>query len=379
MNNIHINKSRGGACATETTTINPNRQKFLVLSDDGVRYKTTFLDLKSKKFADKLLCDGITLDQEYAIRLCNASKYVGPVMSKVDNPYLESLNAERRIHGLREWDFENVVIPQPDPVGLLREQLLHKSRMPKFTDPDDNRVIYVPTFVDVAATMELMRETAWLCNLILDSTAWQIRLLSNSNLLARLFKDKLIPERHRHRVILGFSTGTLDDSLAGAIEYGIGTARVSERIEALHWLQDEGYRTFGMVCPSLPQFDGDYVRFSREICEAIRVDRCEHVWSEVIDLGGKPLVSTLAGLHGAGFKAQAEALSAVMGQGNKDAREQYDRATFLAHTMHVPAEKLRFLQNVDDANVDWWAAQRVHGAVLLGKAAKRKNLTHVIG
>jgi hypothetical protein len=29
------------------------------------------------------------------------------------------------------------------------------------------------------------------------------------NLLHQLFKDNLIPERHRHRMILGFSTGTL--------------------------------------------------------------------------------------------------------------------------------------------------------------------------
>jgi DNA repair photolyase len=223
----------------------------------------------------------------------------------------------------------------------------------------------------------LLRETAALCNLILDSTGWQIRLLSKSSLLARLFKDNLIPERHRHRMILGFSTGTLDDNVAAAIE--VGTARVSKRIEALHWLQDEGYRTFGMICPSLPQADVDYVRFSREICEAIRVDRCEHVWAEVINLRGKSLVSTLAGLHGAGFVDQAEALSAVMGSGRKDAWEQYARDTFLAHTLHVPAEKLRFLQYVDDSTVDWWAGQHQFGAVLLGKAAERKNLTHVIG
>jgi len=178
-------------------------------------------------------------------------------------------------------------------------------------------------------------------------------------------------------MILGFSTGTLDDNLAASIE--CGTARVSKRIEALHWLQNEGYRTFGMICPSLPQADGDYIRFSREICEAIRVDRCEHVWAEVINLRGKSLVSTLAGLHGAGFTAQAVALSAVMGQGKKDAWEQYARDTFLAHTQHVPAEKLRFLQYVDDSTVDWWAEQRAHGAVLLGKAAERKGLIHIIG
>ena len=337
----------------------------------------TVLNLKSLKFAEKLLCDGITLNSGDACVFRCAFCYVGAQMIKVDWPYLESHNAVRRASGLSELGFEDVVIRRPDPVGLLRKQLFHRDGRPRFTDPDDKRVVYSSTLVDVAATMELLRETAALCNVILDSTAWQIRLLSKSSLLARLFKDNLIPKRHRQRMILGFSTGTLDDNLAASIE--CGTARVSKRIEALHWLQDEGYRTFGMICPSLPQADGDYIRFSREICEAIRVDRCEHVWAEVINLRGKSLVSTLAGLHGAGFTAQAVALSAVMGQGKKDAWEQYARDTFLAHTQHVPAEKLRFLQYVDDSTVDWWAEQRAHGAVLLGKAAERKGLIHIIG
>jgi DNA repair photolyase len=370
MTSNHTKNNRGGACATATTTIN----KKPVIMRPNAR---TVLNLKSRKFAEKLLCDGITLNPGDACVFLCAFCYVALQVIKYVKPFLDALNAERRTCGESELGFEDVVIRRPDPVGLLRKQLLHKSGKPKFTDPDDNRVVYGSTLVDVAATMELLRETAALCNLTLDSTPWQIRLLSKCSLLARLYKDNLIPERHRHRMILGFSTGTLDDNVAGAIE--VGTARVSKRIEALHWLQDEGYRTFGMSCPSLPQADGDYVRFSRQYCEAIRVDRCEHVWAEVINLRGKSLVSTLAGLHGAGFTAQAEALSAVMGQGKKAAWEKYARDTFLAHTMHVPAQKLRYLQYVDDTTVDWWAGQRVHGAVLLGKAAERKNLTHVIG
>lgn len=370
MKSNHIKKSQGGACATEATTIN---NKPVIMRPNA----RTVLNLKSWKFAEKLLCDAITLNPGDACVFRCAFCYVALQVIKYVKSCLVALNAKRRSRGESELGFEDVVIRRPDSLSLLQKQLFHRNGHPKFADPDDNRVVYGSTLVDVAATMELLRETAQLCNLILDSTAWQIRLLSKSNLLARLFKDNLIPQRHRHRMILGFSTGTLDDKVAAAIE--IGTARVSKRIEALHWLQDEGYRTFGMVCPSLPQADGNYARFSREICEAIRVDRCEHVWAEVINLRGKSLVSTLAGLHGAGFVEQAEALSAVMGSGKKAAWEKYARATFLAHTKHVPADKLRFLQYVDTTSVDWWAKQRKHGAVLLGKAAESKNLTRVIG
>lgn len=327
----------------------------------------TVLNLKSMPFAEKLLCDGITLNPGDACVYRCSFCYVEQQVIKYAKGSLDGFNAERRARDEPELGFEDVVIRRPDTSGIVRRQLLYKNGAPRFTDPEDNRVVYGSTLVDVAATMELLRETARLCNLILDLTPWQIRLLSKSSLLHLLFKDDLIPMRHRHRMVLGFSTGTLDDKVAAAIE--TGTAKVSKRLESLHWLQDEGYRTFGMICPSLPQLDGDYERFSRVICEAIRVDRCEHVWAEVINLRGRSLLRTLAGLHQAGMRPEAEALSAVMGPGNKGAWEKYARQTFLAHARHVPAEKLRFLQYVSNDSVTWWAGQRMHGAVLLGKVA----------
>lgn len=333
----------------------------------------TVINLKSRKFEEKLLCDGITLNPGDACVFSCGFCYVAAQMIKVDKPFLDALNAERRARGERELSFEEVVIRRPNSIELLNQQLFHKNGRRRFVNPDDNRVVYGSTLVDVAANMQLLRETAELCNLILENTSWQIRLLSKSSLLHRLFKDDLIPERHRQRMILGFSTGTLNDGVANAIE--TGTARVSKRIESLHWLQDEGYRTFGMICPSLPQPDGDYQRFSQEICEAIRVDRCEHVWAEVINLRGRSLVRTLGALHLPEFEDEALALSAVMGTGNKDAWEQYSRATFLAHTKHVPAGKLRFLQYVDENTVDWWARHQKSGAVLLGKTAEKMMLT----
>lgn len=333
----------------------------------------TVLTLKSLKFEEKLLCEGITMNPGDACAYSCEFCYVGAQMIKVDKPYLVALNTQRKARGESELTFEEVVIRRPNAIKLLRAQLFRKNGQPKFTDSNDNRVVYASTLVDVASNMELLRETAALCNLILDNTAWQIRLLSKSSLLHRLFKDNLIPAKHRHRMILGFSTGTLDDGVAGAIE--TGTAKVSKRLESLHWLQDEGYRTFGMICPSLPQ--EDYIRYSSEICEAIRIDRCEHVWAEVINLRGRSLVRTLAALHRSGLLSQAEALSAVMGQGNQAAWEQYARSTFLAHTRHVPASKLRFLQYVNDKSAGWWAKRRKYGAVLLGKAATKKSPTMI--
>lgn len=50
--------------------------------------------------------------------------------------------------------------------------------------------------------------------------------------------DKMSPERHHQHISFGFSTGTVDDRVAQAIE--TGTPLVSKRLESLHWLQDRG-------------------------------------------------------------------------------------------------------------------------------------------
>ena len=118
--------------------------------------------------------------------------------------------------------------------------------------------------------MELVRETAEICSVILELTDWDIRLLSKSNLLPKLAVSLgMLPPwervfKSKERIIYGVSTGTLDDNLAQAFEQGCPL--VSKRIQSLHWLQDNGFRTFGMICPSLPFEDGwEYGVFARHM------------------------------------------------------------------------------------------------------------------
>jgi len=327
----------------------------------------TVLKLDAEAFAEKLLCDGIILNPGDACAYSCAFCYVGPMMRHHSPPVL-------RAHEEKTGEllgFSDAVIRRRNSVDVLLSQLLKSSGSRKFEDEQDNRVVFSSSTVDVAANMELLRETADLCNRIMELTNWQIRLLSKSYLLPKLVADGMIPEQYHHRLIFGFSTGTVDDRVARAIEKG--TAMVSKRIESLHWLQDNGFRTFGMICPSLPQ--EDYRRFSEEACEAIRVDRCEHVWAEPINVRGESLVKTLAALKAAGLDAEAGRLAAVSGAGHGKAWEEYARQTFLAHTRNIPPEKLRFLQYIDVKTADWWAGQRIYGAVLLGKTAKALGLT----
>ena len=157
-------------------------------------------------------------------------------------------NPQTRFLKEEKVDHSDVVIRRKDPLTVLESQLLDRRGRPKFLKKiNDKRVIYASPLVDVAANMELVDETVAVCERILEFTHWQIRLLSKSSLLLRVAEN--LPPESRERVIYGFSTGTLSDRLARSFEEG--TALVSKRLKALHTLQDSGYRTFGMICPSL--------------------------------------------------------------------------------------------------------------------------------
>ena len=334
-----------------------------VLYRDG----DTILTIPSQEFHEKLLCDGIVFNLGDACGFSCTYCYCESAVIKIDKPVIDAHNRQTG----QNFGYQDVVIRRRNALEFLKSQLLDEDGSRIYSDPDDTRVVYSSTLVDVAGNTELLKETAAACLLILQNTAWQIRLLSKSSLLARLVQKEMIPKEFHHRLILGFSIGTLDDKLAAAIE--IGTGKVSKRIEALHWLQDQGIRTFGMLCPSLPQTD--YEAFSREICAAIRVEKCERIWAEVINLRGKSLTKTTAALREAGLEDEALRLESVSGAENKGAWEEYARQTFLAHTRNIPAEKLRYLQYITAESADWWKDQRDKGAILIGAEAKKRLLT----
>ena len=330
----------------------PSQAERLTMNGKPVIYREnakTVLSMNADAFQEKLLCDGITLNMGDACAYSCSYCYVGPQMRKL-------------LHGLLDGKaHENVVVRRRNARDILRQQLVNKNGQPKYQDPNDRRVVYSSTLVDVAANMELLRETAEACQVIFALTNWQVRLLTKSNLLPKLVE--LIPAEHHPRLILGVSTGTLDDRVAKAIE--IGTPLVSQRLKSLHELQDAGLRTFGMICPSLPQ--ADYNRFATEMAEAIRVEKCEEVWAEVINVRGPSFTHTHDALVAAGLNDEAEMLAGVTH--NKVAWEAYARATFEAHAQFIPPEKLRFLQYVGKGTLTHWNQQRPRGAVLLGAYA----------
>jgi len=313
-------------------------------------------------FRHKLLCDGPTFSTGSACVYRCAFCYVPDMMRKL-RPHLES----QGVTGAHE----DVVIRREAALDTLRRQLHSKAAL----DLQGKRTtIFSSPLVDVAGNMDLVRETVAACKLILEHTDWDIRLLSKSNLLPKValgLESEFANRKSeiQNRMIFGVSTGTLDDRLALAFEEG--TPKPSKRIESLHWLQDHGWRTYGMICPSLPfATQLEYFRFAEECARAIRADRCEHVWAEVINVRGESFTRTRDALRAGGFQSEAARLETVMT--DPEEWEEYARHTFNAHAYVLAGQRgpeggprLRFLQYATGAAKQWWQAQTPTGAILL--------------
>lgn len=324
----------------------------------------TVLNLHSG-FEEKLLCDGPALALGDACAYSCSFCYVPAIYQKLDR-VRELLAREGKRH-------DEVVIIREAGLEVLRGQLCHPNGEPRFLDENDRRVVYSSPADDVAANMDLVRATVEACAIILLNTNWQIRLLSKSNLLPKLAAMLIAKglglggwdEQVRTRMIFGVSTGTLDDEVAGVIEEG--TPLVSRRINSLHVLQDNGFRTFAMVCPSLPLNDRQsYASFAESMRDALRYEKCEHVWAEVINLRGASFTRTVGGLRAAGLENRAHLLELV--SNDLEAWEQYNRCTFLAHAKVCDeyVGKLRFLTYVKPSTRGWWEKHIARGAVILG-------------
>ncbi len=309
------------------------------------------LNMKSA-FEEKLLCTGITMTAGSACAFSCPFCYVDNLFAR--QPGMLAAKAHL---GLTH---EQMVIRRQDAVEKLKSELLTPKRKKPKAICHEEHVIYSSPTVDCAANVTLAKETLEMCMVVLDYTVWEIRLLSKSPLLAWI-ADR-IPEKYRQRMIYGFSTGVLDDQFG---KYETGTALVSRRLRALHRLQDEGMRTYGMICPIPPQ--RDYATFVADMAEAIRIDRCEHVWAEVINARGASMRRTCQRFEELGFQWESAMLKKLAG--DQELWESHAQAAFEAIHAVTPADKLRFLQYVNPAHLNWWKQHKKHGAILLGKGA----------
>lgn len=243
-----------------------------------------------------------------------------------------------------------------------------------------NEVVFASAFVDVAATKELALETVCICELLLKLTDFHIRLLSKSPLLYEIVARELA-KRHpetKSRVIFGLSVGTIDDAIARVIEPDAPSP--TRRLNALRALQDAGFRTFGMVCPILPQANPkDY---AKQVMKKIRSTQCEHIWAEPVNARTKRQTGSR---KEDSFRDTLRALRRAVKEGHPDHRVadrfervisdktawgQYCREIFEAFVEVAPAGKLRWMQYpTTDKDIKWWLGKRRLGALVLGPQA----------
>lgn len=209
---------------------------------------------------------------------------------------------------------------------------------------------------DPCATDGHTETTTAAAKLILNQSNLQVRILSKRSKIVDVATEL---SEFKGRVTYNLSTGTCLDEISKSVE--ANASPIKERVAVLHWLQDNGYRTFGMICPVLPSEKGRI----KELLDQIRPEFCEAIWVEAINDKGASLANTLFALNKSGLEWHAYALKEIMG--NKDLWRKYTQDLYLGfrrelrktHMLH----KLRFLQYTTNADKKFFEPK--HGAVCL--------------
>jgi DNA repair photolyase len=141
----------------------------------------------------------------------------------------------KRFTGHREpWgDFVDVKINAPD---VLRREARRKSK----------GSVWVSGVCDPYQPLEAKYELTRRCLEILVENDWPIVVQTRSPLVLR---DMDILKRARNADV-GFSVATADDSIREIFEPK--APRISDRLDALDRLHQEGIRTYAMIAPMLP-------------------------------------------------------------------------------------------------------------------------------
>ena len=111
--------------------------------------------------------------------------------------------------------------------------------------------------------------------LIFKHTEYRVRIMTKSAVLGKSDWVSFLTE-NKDRVVVGFSTGSLNDAWARKVE--VGTGIPSKRLKALEKLQNAGIPTYGMLCPMFPEMLDE--KKMDELLKRISPSVVETVWAE---------------------------------------------------------------------------------------------------
>jgi len=237
------------------------------------------------------------------------------------------------------------------------ENVLHcVSKDVDYISPKDDGYVFFCTTCDPCATREHTETTIKAIRLIMERSRLQVRVLSKSVNIIHIAQELAC---YKDRITYSLSTGTASPDVSKAIEER--ASNITERIQALHWLQDNGFRTYAMICPILPS----EVHNVNQLLDQVRSEHCEGVWIEAVNVRGKSLVNTYKKLMDAGLKEHASELKRV--RGNKTAWIEYTKRLFLGFQSELNRRglfpRMRFLQYVSKGDREFFEGQP--GAICL--------------
>jgi len=166
---------------------------------------------------------------------------------------------------------------------------------------------------------------------LLKNTPAKIRVLTKS---AAVAEDFDVVKGFEERVMLGLSVGIPGsrEDVAAAVEPNASPVR--DRLDALKTAHDQGFKTYGMLCPCLPGI-ADTEAALTEMFTAVKSCGASKIYLEPVNARGRGLINTAEALRIAGFKDEAEAVDAIR---NEKAWSKY--AADLAETAAKVAESL---------------------------------------
>ena len=222
---------------------------------------------KTKKLLADAHLDVLKLCQ-YGCRYCssNSGAHIRWKTKEINERVKKSTGRE-----FDRRDVSSLTLTYEDAVGQL-EQELSKVRKAKGAGQVLVYSQLTDGFSPVLVQQDIPRRAL---DLVLERTSYRIRILTKNAIVGRSDWVEYF-QRHRDRFVVGLSIGTLDDSFSKKME--LLTSLPTQRIKALHALQDAEVPTYGMLCPIFPQvvLNGEL----EDLIAAIRPKFCEDVWAE---------------------------------------------------------------------------------------------------
>jgi len=300
------------------------------------RYNSKTGIAKAEGFKKKGLAD-------YAVNIGNVCEFACSYCYVPDLPFQHPSVKELLAQGYNREEISNY----RDRDNILATVAKDLKRI----SPDNTSTVFFCTTCDPCANAEHVKMTTAAAKLILSQSKLKVRILSKSDRIVDAASEL---SEYKDRVFYGLSTGTCLAEISRSIE--TNATPIKNRIAGLHWLQDHGFRTFGMICPVLPSEKGRV----KELLDQVRPEFCEDIWVEAINDKGYSLTNTLAALEKFGLDWHSYALKGVMG--SKDKWRQYTKELYVAFERELwkrgSFDKFHYLQYVTKADRDFFSLKR---------------------